>query len=297
MHAAYAASLSEFGTPRPLPRSGAWILERRIAGSNYSDAMGCYPLCVCSDWSQLPNDLDQLDNDLVSLTLVTDPFGEYDLGLLRRCFPDLTIPLKEHFVVDLTRSHENFVRAHHRRNARKALKDLVVEKCANPGRLLDDWTALYGTLIERHGITGIAAFSRQSFAKQLVVPGVLMFRAIHEESTVGILLWYVRDKIGYYHLGAYSSRGYDLRASFALFNYSIEYFAKHGLEWLDLGAGAGTKNTESGLFRFKQGWSTGVRTAYLCGRIFDKKKYREIVSEKNVPPTDYFPAYRTGEFN
>ena len=47
LHPTYARSLSEFGAPRHLPHSGAWILERRIPGSPYSDAMGCYPILAC----------------------------------------------------------------------------------------------------------------------------------------------------------------------------------------------------------------------------------------------------------
>jgi len=53
---------------------------------------------------------------------------------------------------------------------------------------------------------------------------------------------------------------------------------------------------ESGLSRFKRGWSTGVRTAYFCGRIFDEKRYQEIREQRSLPATSYFPAYRLGEF-
>jgi hypothetical protein len=113
-----------------------------------------------------------------------------------------------------------------------------------------------------------------------------------------MLLWYVQGKVSYYHLGAYSDLGYELRASFALFSHSVEYFVQHGFEWLNLGAGAGVGlDTDSGLGRFKQGWSTGTRTAYLCGRVFDPKKYEELVMARNTPPTAYFPAYRVGEFS
>ncbi|MGH7770857.1 MAG: GNAT family N-acetyltransferase [Candidatus Binatia bacterium] len=297
LHRHYAESLAGFGVPSELPGSKGWILERPIAGFDYCDAMGCYPIFVCQDWSQLETDLAHVGNSLVCLSLVTDPFGECDLTYLRHCFRNVVIPFKEHFVVDLTRPLDTFVHSHHRRNARKALQQLEVERCARPADFLDDWTALYETLIERHNITGIAAFSRESFTKQLIVPGLVAFRAVHNGTTAGMLLWYAQSNRAYYHLGAYSERGYELRASFALFNYSIEYFAQHGLDWLNLGAGAGAGISEaSGLSRFKQGWSTDVRTAYFCGRIFDESRYREIVKAKGVTDTDYFPAYRQGEF-
>ena len=297
LHPAYAESLSEFGAPRLLPRSGGWILERQIANSRHLDAMGCYPLFACKDWSQLRADLESIGKSLVCLSVVTDPFGEYDVACLREYFTDVAVPFKRHFVVDLSRPRDTFVHPNHRRNARRALGEIQVEKCVNPADFLEDWTTLYSTLVERHNVSGIAAFSRESFARQLRVPGIVVFRAVRDGVTLGMVLWYVYENRSYYHLGAYSPVGYELRASFALFSYSLEYFAEHGIRWLNLGAGAGVDtDAKSGLNRFKQGWSTGTRAAYFCGRIFDRKKYQEILFTKNLPATDYFPAYRAGEF-
>jgi hypothetical protein len=296
-HSRYSQSLSQFGTPRFLPESGGWILERQIPRSPHIDAMGCYPLFACQDWSLLHVDLNGIGNSLVCLSLVTDPFGEYDLSYLQECFPDVLVSFKDHFVVDLSRPAESFVQPHHLRNARKAQSAIDVELCARPVDFLDDWIALYEMLVKRHSIKGIAAFSKEAFAEQLNVPGLVALRAVHDETTEGMLLWYVQGPIAYYHLGAYSERGYDLRASFALFRYAIDYFARTGLRWLDLGGAAGAGDAKSsGLGRFKKGWSTGVRTAYFCGRIFDQARYTEILSAQQVPPTNYFPAYRDGEF-
>jgi hypothetical protein len=298
LHPGYAESLAEFGTPLAMTRSRGWVLRRPVSGSPYNDAMGCYPIFACQDWSHLKADLDQIGDGLVSLSIVTDPFGAYDLAYLRRCFPDVTIPFKDHFVVDLSRPRDTFVHSHHRRNARKAFHEVQVVKCDRPIDFLEDWVTLYGALREKHHITGIAAFSRACFARQLNVPGIEAFRALRDDTTVGMLLWYRQGNRAYYHLGAYNALGYELRASFALFSFSLDYFARQGLAWLNLGAGAGAgPGAESGLTRFKQGWSTGVRTVYFCGRIFDEKKYQEIVSARYVAATEYFPAYRAGEFS
>lgn len=296
-HSAYAASLSEFGQPRLLPGSGGSILRRPIPGFDYCDAMACYPMFVCQNWQLLKSDLENIEDDLVCLSAVTDPFGEYDLAYLRECFPDVVRPFKQHFVIDLSRPIDTFIHSHHRRNVCRALRQVQVEKCANPADFLDDWDALYRILIERHNIAGIAAFSKASFAMQLKVPGIVAIRAVQNDETVGMLLWYEQGNRVYYHLGAYSTLGYQVGASFALFDYSIRYFAQQQIEWLNLGAGAGLGSAQSGLNRFKQGWSTGTRTAYFCGRVFDRKKYQELVIARNVPATDYFPAYRLGEFS
>jgi hypothetical protein len=258
--------------------------------------MGCYPLFACEDWSQLRADLQELSHDLVSLSLVTDPFGNFDEIFLRDCFPDLVKSFKEHFVTDLSQPIESFVHPHHLRNARNSLRRLEVERCQNPIDYLEDWIALYQTLVERHKLTGIAVFSRDSFAQQLTVPGIVAFRAVEHDNTAGMLLWYQQAGRAYYHLGAYSRRGYETGASFALFDHALRYFCSQEIKWLNLGAAAGSTGADSGLTRFKQGWSNGVRTAYFCGRIFAHKEYEQLVAATHTGSTDYFPAYRLGEF-
>ncbi len=300
-HPAYAASLAEFGTPRLLPRSGGWILERAVPATPWHDAMGCYPLFACQDWSGLHLDLDELQGDLVSLAMVADPFGAHDPDYLRQCFRDVVVPFKEHAVVDLSQAPTSFVDAHHRRNARKALERVEVQPCTDATHFAAEWNTLYAKLVERHNIRGLTAFSAESFRAQLAVPGLTMFRATRGCETVGMTLWYADRGVAYYHLGAYSDAGYELGASFALFWRVIEYFSAHGLQWLNLGAGAGLSGSGEvdgvdGLARFKRGWATGTLTAYFCGRIFDRPKYDEIMETKHVAASSYFPAYRRGEF-
>ena len=298
LHPDYCASLSEFGRPRLLPECGGWVLERQIPNSQHIDAMGCYPLFLCQDWSHLQHDLESIGGGLVSVTLVIDPLAECDHELLRRCFPDLFEPFKQHFVVDLTRKPETFIHPHHRRNARKAEREMQVERCERPIDFLQDWVGLYAELIGRHNILGIPAFSPAAFAKQLAVPGIVMFRATQDGALLGMVLWYRQGNRAYYHLGAYNAKGYELGASFALFDLAINYFADSGTEWLNLGSSAGIAPAATdGLGRFKQGWSTGVRTAYLCGRILDLPKYAELLEAPGISSIKYFPAYRAGEFS
>jgi len=290
-HPGYAASLAEFGVPRHLPRCDGWILERTVPGSSFTDAIGCYPLFCCSDWSQLSADLEAIETDLVSVALVAGPLEDHTPQLLADCFPDVYQPFKEHLLVDLTESPEKTVCAHHRRNVRKGLRAVQIEVCADPSAYLDDWDRLYNVLVDRHGITGLQRFSRASFAAQMATPGMVAFRAVHEGETVGMILFYRRGDVAYYHLGAYSEVGYQLRASFALFWRAIEYFADIRCTWLELGAGAGLKaDSEDGLTRFKAGWATEARPAYFCGRILDHERYALLVG--STQPSEYFPAYR-----
>jgi hypothetical protein len=291
LHPQYAASFAEFGQPRELPRCGGWILERPVPDSAYRDAMGCYPLFACRDWSKLDADLDDVGGDLVSLSLVADPYGAYELADLQRCF-DVVVPFKEHFVADFNRSVEEYVSRRHRKRAAAALEKLEVQPHPNPLEFLDDWVALYDTLIARHGLTGVKALSPSGFAKQLTVPGIVVLTAVCEGTTVGAHLYYTQEDRAYCHLAAFSPAGYDLLASFALQWRGIQYFSDK-TRYLGLGAGAGLESTATdGLTQFKRGWASRTRTAYFCGRIFDRARYTNLVEAKKFPPTNFFPAYR-----
>lgn len=300
LSAAYAQSLAEFGTPRQLPRSGGWLLERPIADTPLRDALGCYPLFACSDWPALCEDLATLDDELVSVGLVTDPFGNYCEDQLRGSF-DRVVRFKEHFLVDLTRDPQEFVSQHHRYYARKSLRVARVDLCADPAAHLDEWVALYQVLVERHHLKGLKAFSRDSFARQLQVPGLLMFRmtGLEQKELLALQLWYIQGDVGYSHLTAFSDAAYRTRASYGLYWSAIEACRREyagRVRWLNLGAGAGVySDATDGLTDFKRGWSTETRPAYFCGRVLNPSRYDELSRHRAPPETKYFPAYRAGE--
>lgn len=291
--ARYAEAFAELGTPIELPRCRGWLLERHIPGTRLLDAMGCYPVFACDDWSRLVEDLGTLSGRLVSLALVTDAFGNWTEPLLRQCFDRVT-PFKEHRVYDLTLPPEQHVARSHRRNARQALGRLRVEVATEPARHVDEWTALYGVLVQRRRITGLRAFSAFSFARQLQVPGVTMLRAFDGSEVVAAQLWYESGEVGYCHLTAGSSLAYTLDAAYALYWSAIHHF-RGRLRWLDMGAGLASDGRD-GLSAFKDGWSTACRPVFFCGRILDSPRYEEILRERGLPQTGYFPAYRQGEF-
>ncbi len=294
-HKTYAQSFEEFGTPIHLAKSDSWILTQDIPGTAFRDAIGCYPIFCCSDWSFLAADLTKQNDSIISLTMVTDPFGKYDQACLKKCFPSLVIPFKQHHVVELSQNRDLFVHPHHKKKARKALQAVSAEPLSPSDTLLVEWIGLYDNLIARHHIRGISAFSTRSFATQFRVPGLVIFRAEYEADCVGMILWYVMGDVAYYHLGAYNDAGYRFKASFALFWESIVYFKELGLRWLSLGAGAGKQQREDGLTRFKSGWANCTRTAYLCGRIFNQTAYEELVEKRRQMDTKFFPAYRSQE--
>jgi Acetyltransferase (GNAT) domain len=295
-HRQYAESFAEVGQPLELRNCGGWLLERHIPGSTLRDAMGCYPLFDCCNWPDLPLDLSGLAESLISVSLVVNPFADVAETDLRRWF-DVVIPFKQHYVTDLRRPAADFIGGQHRRNLQRARRLVQVDACQTPLDLLDEWCDLYGHLAARHDISGLRAFSRTAFEKQLGVPGLTMFRALVDDEIVGLHLWYVHDRVAYGHLGATSTRGYEVMASYPLYWHAIEHFRER-IDWLDLGGGAGISEGESldGLKQFKAGWATGTRQAFLCGRVLQPETYDRLSADRTTSKTTYFPAYRAGEF-
>jgi hypothetical protein len=292
-HPAYAAAVADGCEPRLLQRSGGHVLVREIGTSAQWDAIGPYPLFSCTDWDGLAEDLSELSTDLVSVALVVDPFGAWTEGTLRSCFPDTLVRFKEHFAVRLTADPLRHIHHHHRRNVAKGRDQLEVELVTDLAGFAGEWEMLYRHLVDRHQIRGRAAFSVRSLAAQLAVPGMVALRARIQGTTVGATLWYEQGNVAYYHLAAYDPRGYELRASFALFANALELFVNRGLVWASLGAGAGTNgDPNDGLSRFKRGWSTDVRPAWFGGRVLRRDVYERLAGPAR---SQWFPAYRQGE--
>lgn len=296
MHPHYAASFREFGEPRELPRCGGWILERSIPGTPYKDAMGCYPLFACRDWTKLHEDLGAIGSGLVSLSLVTDPFSGVVPPYLDRNF-DLVKPFKTHYVINLKHPLKSFVGSSHRRKAHKSLEIMDVEVCHQPGKYLKEWIELYGSLTRTHNIEGIKAFSPKCFEIQLNLPGMVMFLGRKEGEVVGAVLILIQGQAAHYHLSACNSRGYKIRASYGILWKALEYSSELGIRCFNLGGMAGIKeNPLDGLAQFKKGWSNDRRMVYFCGRIFDRQRYASINPQYSIGEADYFPSYRAGEF-
>jgi hypothetical protein len=295
-HPDYACSLAEFGEPFKIKNCEGWILKRFIPGFQYQDAMSCYPLFSCRDWSKLCLDLEEIANDLVTLTMVIDPFADADYRHLKNCF-DIIRPFKSHYIVNLSKNWEDKIDRRHKQKIKKALNEIEIEVCHEPIRYIDEWAFLYDNLIQRHKIDGIRAFSKECFRKQLSIPGMfLIIGKLHKEIIGGNLVL-MRDKVAYDHLAAFSPLSYQVNAAYGIFWNTFKFLAEQGIQYLDIGGVAGTEaGKKCGLDQFKRGWTKDTQQVYLCGRIFNSAVYEKICREKGISETVYFPAYRMEEF-
>lgn len=279
-----------------LPRSGGWLLRRRVPRGEGHDAMGCYPLFTCADWRALGCDLDEAGGDLVSVSMVTDPFADIEAAQLREIFPDVMRHYKDHFVIDLRKPRDVFISHKRQKRLRRLCAEIEIDVVEQPASCLDAWCEAYGQLIRRHNITGMRAFSRQAFAKQLAIPGMTVLRATQGGKLLGIHLYVLQGDVAHSHLGAYTDAGYALGIAHALDWTSLDVFASRA-RWINLGAGAGAQNAgDDGLTAYKRNWSTDTRAVYFCGRIFDHRRYEALSRAHVSAQAHYFPLYRAGEF-
>ncbi len=284
----YAGSFAAIGRPRHLPACGGWIVERAIPGTARRDAIGCYPVFCCGNWRALPDDLAALD-DLVSLTLVTDPFAALDADLLRRGF-DRVAPFKHHYVAAPGDVAKTLPRKHVR-NIERARARVDVRRCEVPLDQFDAWCAMYEAACARLGVTELRRFSRDAFRRQLAVPGLLAFGAWLDGDLVGLHLWYVDGDKAYAHLSAIDERGQAAMASYVLLDRAVEHFLTR-VALIDFGAGAGYRaDATDGLSRFKSGWAPTTRPVFLCCKVLDADAYEALAAGRTG---DFFPAYRDG---
>lgn len=294
LHPLYAQSFSEIGEPMYLPNAKGWLIKRKIPGTPYYDGMGCYPIFTCKSWDGLKEDLNNLKKDLISVALVTDPFAENKFDHFKEIFP-ICYTFKHHYITNLQQPTDDFISKKTRKHVRRALREISIEHCKTPLEFLTEWHFLYEGLIKRHNISDIRTFSFQCFEKQLSVPGIEMFLARLGDLVVGAELFYIMNNVVYAHLVALSKIGYQCNASYALDWEAIQHFAGK-FHYLDHGSGSGLGQKEDGLTFYKNRWSTEERPVYFCGIILDSRLYSDITYSPEVESTDYFPAYRKGEY-
>ncbi|BDZ44152.1 GNAT family N-acetyltransferase [Naasia aerilata] len=219
---------------------------------------------------------------------MADPLARRTPAQLAAVFPDRVVPFKQHLLRDLDRPAP--LPSSHRRHARRAGRAVEIRVGDDPAGQLDEWVELYSRTLRDRSVAEFARFSRDSFAQQFAVPGMLAIRAVESGITVSMTLWLIAEENAYYHLGASSDRGYELGASYAVFEAAFEELGERGVRYVELGGSAGDRpDPDDGLFRFKQGWSNDRADAYLCGRVMNDPLYRELSAGAGA---DWFPAYR-----
>ncbi|MBN9319491.1 MAG: GNAT family N-acetyltransferase [Caulobacterales bacterium] len=266
---------------------GACLLARPIADSGRFDALGAYPMTPMAADAALKEGLASLaEEGLVSVVLVPDPLASPPRSDLAAAF-SLCRPFKTHFVVDRTMG-EFAPNKHHRQEIRRALRRCRVETVSLAEHAAT-FAGLYGELIARHDIRGVAAFSDAYFVALADDARMTAFAAVVEEEIAAMTIWFEHEGVAYNHLGASNAAGYRAGANYALYDAAIAHFA--GADRLNLGGSAGaTDDPNDGLAFFKRGFANAEAQALLCGAVLDQAAYDALTAGR--PTTGFFPAYR-----
>ena len=205
----YANSFGSGYEPVYLDNAELYVLKRKIPGTEYYDAMGCYPLTIFGKNLDLQEDFNNLkSHKIISLVGVADPFFCPEPEELKTQF-DHVIPFKEHFINDF--SVESEYSKHHRYEVRKAHK-LCKTKTISLAEHLKDWYTLYKTLIDKHSIKGIQAFSQDYFSKISELNPITVGAFINNE-LVSAHIWFEYKGYVYSHLAASNEAGYKASAA------------------------------------------------------------------------------------
>lgn len=300
--AAYAAALAGIGRPRTLGATGGYLLERAIPECDHTDLMGPYPVFSCADWGALDAAVSSLKqgfsagiepvSNLISLTLVTDPFCPLDAAGLSAIF-DLSRPLGDHYLIDLATPLSPS--KHHRKKLRRAAPSRIEAGPAEPG-FGPAFAALYAGLSDRKGIRDLRRFDAESLTAQVAVPGAHLITAWADDALLGADLYYLDGEVAYAHLSAYAPEGYARSVSYPMIAAAHAYFGPLA-RWIDLGGIPAHESgqTGGGVGHFKRGWTGVTRPTYICGAVLDRTAY-DTLARARAPDTDWFPAYRAGEF-
>jgi hypothetical protein len=290
----YARALAEgTGTALEAMEWGGFVLAREISPlravelGGLRDAIGVYPLTPIREQADLKAGLAGLaEEGLVSVVLVPDPLASPEQGRLAAAF-DFCRPFKTHRLVD--RAAGTYAPSkHHRAEIRRAQRRCRVEFI----RLTDHlpaWTELYDGLVERHAISGVAAFREAYFASLSREPRMTTLAAYVGDEISAMTIWFEHAGVAYNHLGASNALGYANGANYALYDAAIAHFSQAAI--LNLGAGAGSRDDPSdGLAVFKRGFANAEVSALLCGAVLDEARYAALA--RDLPSTGYFPSYR-----
>ncbi len=282
----YAEGLAEGERGRTLAFAGGHVLVRDVPGTDLVDVAGPYPLLGLDPAQDLTAALAALKRaGAVSLIAVLDPLHQPSAALLQRAC-DVARPFKTHFLAEpvaAARPSRN-----HRDKIRRALRHCRVEELSLRQHLAD-WERLGATLAERHGIGGHAGVPASHIAALAEDPACTLLAARDGEGRMlAMSLWLSDGETAYNHLVVSAPEGYEVRASYALYASALERFA--GCRAIDFGGVPGREDDpDSGLARFKRGFSNTTRSAWLVGAILDPARYAEL---SRGLQTDYFPAYR-----
>jgi hypothetical protein len=286
---AYRQALSGLGRAVAFGSGHGFLIARPIAATGFEDLIGPYPFLSTDEWPAVLDALGAFSGPFVALSFVADPFCPLALNDFRARF-DVARVLNEQYIVDLREAQSPS--RHHRKKLRSARSGLTMALRAPEAEDAAKFEGLYATLVGRKLIRDFRAFDGEALRAQVQVPGAMIVEARIDDALAGMDLYYLDGDHAHAHLSAYSEVGYAQSVSYPMMAYAIAELAAYAKK---LNLGGAPSMGGDGIRHFKSGWTTTTRPSFLCGRVLDRVAYRSLVGGP-LDPSEYFPAYRLGEF-
>jgi hypothetical protein len=286
----YAAASMTGSIGLDVPTWDAAICARGIPGTDLRDACGPYPMLPIATTADIAHGLDAMRRaGCVSFVAVIDPIFCVPEDRLNAF--DAVRHFKTHYLLDL--SIGPFApNKHHRYDIKKARKNVSIVETSMRSAAAG-FRSAYATLGEKHGFGSADAFLDLHIPFLCDLPGIKVFTAVDgERKAVSYSIWFEHDGVAYNHLGASLPEGYAVGSAYALYAAAIESFSHCRI--LNFGGGAGSDDDpNSGLARFKRGFSNSSASARLVRTILDTDSYEDLCARARIDPAEsYFPAYR-----
>ena len=288
----YAKGFRDIGPVVRIECLDIWAQARAIPDTEYTDAIGIYPMCAptCpASKEQLVQELQALD--LATLVLVTDPFTP-DQSWFGKMF-EYAQAYKPHFTVEGLPEPPSFSK-HHRYYVRRAQQKCET-RIIQLSEHLEAWQALYDFLVRKHELAGLHQFSLHYFESLSTLPEITAFGTFIDGQLVSASLWAEHENWVTSHLSATNDIGYQNNAGYAGYDYAIRHYANSTR--INLGGAPDAGRPTSQLESVKKGFSNATRPSWICGVVADHALYAELCQKQSpkVLNANYFPAYRSGQ--
>jgi hypothetical protein len=269
------------------------VITRCIPGTDYRDAIGCYPFLPFAPHVDIACGLAELKAEgIVSVVLVTDPLHEPSADGLSEF--DFCRPYKTHYMFDRSLGPINYTRRRWR-EVKQARDDLRIAEVDYPA-YASEFSRLYGNLINQHQIVGAAAFDDQFFDALKNVPGIRAIAAWAGDDLVSMMTFVVFEGTAYSYLAGTTPEGRLRRAHYGLYAEALEGFMDARI--LNLGGAPGFKDdSEHGIVHVKRKLANTTRMSLLCGAVLVPEIYASLMTENSASriggADSFFPAYRS----
>ena len=190
---------------------------------------------------------------------------------------------------------ENFI-SQNRNKIRKAIKNDVKIYNGRYPEIFEKFKEIYDETMNKDSAENYYYFKDDFFKSVLedLPQNAQIFYAVKDDRMIAASIMLATNGWMNYHLSG-SLCKYNNLAPVNLLLYEAALWGNaNGYKALYLGGGVGTK--EDSLFTFKRGFNRGtINKFYIGKKIYDYKKYEELVKIRGNIDSLYFPLYRAND--